>query len=111
MPGGEARGFGMPPSSLFGVPRVGALLGAAGEGDLDAFGAFYDRTAPVVFGLLRAALVGDSPAEQATERVYLSALRGAPLFEPAHDSAFALLLRAVAAELARRGGADPDGRG
>lgn len=77
---------------------VPVLLAAVGRGELDALGARYDRTAPLVFGLLRGAL-GARRAAEATERVYLRVWRGAPAFDPAHDSACTLLLRATRREL------------
>ena len=56
------------------------LLSAAGHGDVSALGAFYDHTAPAVFGLLQCALGEPARAAQATERVYRATLaRGTAL--------------------------------
>lgn len=104
MPVGDRGGRDRVPPHTSDAPRVDALLGEVGEGDVRAFGAFYDRTAPVVFGLLRGALGRDAPAERATERIYRHVWHCAPLFDPARDSAFALLLHAVAAECGTCGG-------
>lgn len=79
-----------------------ALLVAAGRGDVDALGAFYDATAPVVFGLLRR-VVGDvEEAARATSRVYLDLWRAAPRFEPDDRSAYALLLHLARREVVGR---------
>lgn len=56
---------------------VEALLCAAGRGDVCALGAFYDQTAPTVFGLLRGVLGDQALAQEATRRVYLHT-SGAP---------------------------------
>lgn len=80
--------------------EVAALFAAAGRGDLCALGALYDRTAPLVFGLLRGVLGAES-ADQATERVYLRIWHDAPGFDPERDSACTLLLSAARRELVR----------
>ncbi len=74
-----------------------ALLTATGHGDLDAFAAFYDRTASTVFGMLH---IGTQATEPATERVYLGVWRAAPDFEPARRSAYSTLMVATRRELA-----------
>ncbi|MHA6783002.1 sigma factor [Pseudonocardia saturnea] len=80
--------------------EVAALLAAAGQRDLCALGALYDRTAPLVLGLLRAVLGAES-ADQAAERVYLRIWHVAPAFDPERDSACTLLLTAARRELVR----------
>lgn len=75
------------------------LLSAAGHGDVSALGAFYDHTAPAVFGLLQCALGEPARAAQATERVYRQLWRAAPHFDPATGDAYALLLRTARREL------------
>ena len=70
-----------------------ALLTATGRGDLDAFAAFYDRTAATAFGMLQA-------GTQATERVYLTMWRAAPEFRPSRRSAYATLMLTIRRELA-----------
>lgn len=78
------------------------LLVAAGRGDLDAYAAFYDQTAPVIFGLLRGGLGECDGAERATERVYLRLWRTAARFDPTGRSAYALLLCTARRELIGR---------
>jgi RNA polymerase sigma-70 factor, ECF subfamily len=75
------------------LDEVGGLLQAAGCGDADAFAAFYDRTASVVFGVLHHAL-GEAAAERAMVRVYVRVWRTAPDFDPAMMSGASFLLRA-----------------
>ena len=72
-----------------------ALLRAAGRGDVRALGAFYDRTAPTVYGLLRSILREQAPTERAIEQIYLHLWRYAPRFDPDLGSARSLLLRAA----------------
>lgn len=91
-----------PWSEVLGGQVVDELLVAAGRGDLGALAAFYDRTAPAVFGLLRAMLGAAPLAESAAERVYLQVWRTAPRFDPAGESAYALLLGAARRELVGR---------
>lgn len=78
------------------------LLVAAGRGDLGAFATFYDQTAAVVFGLLRAVLGDPAMAEDATGRVYLHLWRDAARFDPSGRSAYALLLFTARRELVAR---------
>lgn len=78
------------------------LLVAAGHGDLQALAAFYDETAPAVFGLLHSVLGHPTLAEQATRRVYLQLWRTAAAFEPTTRSAYSLLLRTTRRELIGR---------
>ena len=78
---------------------VDALLRAAGQGDVRALGAFYDLTAPAIYGLLCGVLGNHAPAEQATERVYLQVWHAAPRFDADNGSAYSLLMRAVHREL------------
>jgi RNA polymerase sigma-70 factor (ECF subfamily) len=84
------------------LDEVGGLLQAAGRGDDAAFAAFYDRTAPVVFDLLRHALGDAAAAERATVRVYVRVWRTAPAFDPAGMSGCAFLVEAVHREYGRR---------
>lgn len=73
-----------------------ALLVAAGRGDLDAFAAFYDLTAPVVFGMLHRVLRHPARAERVTRGIYRHLWRTAPGFDPAAGrSAYATLLLAA----------------
>ena len=74
--------------------EVGSLLRAAGNADAAAFAAFYDRTSPVIFNVLRREL--DEPAaERATVRVYLRVWQTASAFDPARMSGWAFVLHAV----------------
>lgn len=83
-------------------PGTDDLLVAAGRGDLHALAAFYDTTAPVVFGLLQGVLGDRIRAEQATRRVYLQLWISAASFEPSQRSAHSLLLRTARRELIGR---------
>ena len=74
------------------LEHTDALLVAAGRGDLNAFSAFYDRTAQVVFGMLHGVLGHPARAERATEDVYLQLWRAAPAFDPVGGSAWATLM-------------------
>ncbi len=80
--------------------HIDALLVAAGRGDRAAFAAFYDRTAPTVFGMLRRVLDQRTRAEQVTEHVYLQLWQCAPTFDPSHRSAYATALLAARRALA-----------
>ena len=82
--------------------EVGGLLQAVGCGDVDAYAAFYDRTASVVFGLLQHTL-GESAAERVMVRVYTQVWRTAPTFDPTVTSGGGFLMQAVYRELARDG--------
>ncbi len=82
--------------------RADGLLVAAGRGDVEAFGEFYDETAPSVFELVQAALGGrveDSAA--VTEAVYVHTWRISSRFDPSDGSWCALLLRTIRRELIR----------
>ncbi len=78
------------------------LLRAAGRGDQSAFGALFDRTAPVVFGYLHRALPDSVEAGRATENVYVRLWRTAPCLAVAAGSAHIQLEILIRAELIRR---------
>ncbi|MGH3804021.1 MAG: sigma factor [Pseudonocardiaceae bacterium] len=78
------------------------LLLAAGRGDVGACADFYDRTASVVFGMLRGALGDSAVAEEATSRVYVRLWRTAPRFNPTTRSASSMLMRVTRRELVGR---------
>jgi RNA polymerase sigma-70 factor, ECF subfamily len=80
------------------LDEVGGLLQAAGCGDADAFAAFYDRTASVVFGVLHHAL-GEAAAERAMVRVYVRVWRTAHTFDPAVLAGGAFLILTIHREL------------
>jgi RNA polymerase sigma-70 factor (ECF subfamily) len=82
--------------------EVCGLLQAVGYGDVDAFAAFYDRTAPVVFNLLHHVLGDRAAAERATVRVYVRVWRTAPAFDPAVSSGGAFLIEAVHGQFEER---------
>jgi RNA polymerase sigma-70 factor, ECF subfamily len=75
--------------------EVGWLLQAAGRGDVDAFAAFHDRTAPLVFGLLRHAYGESAAAERVTVRVYVRVWRAAPTFDSGVMTGGSFLVEAV----------------
>lgn len=77
-----------------------ALLLAAGRGEVDALGAFYDSTAPTVFGLLQRAIGDPEQAARVTARVYLRVWSAAPRFDPDDRSAEALVLHVARCEIA-----------
>lgn len=80
-------------------PHTDRLLAAAGRGDVQAFVAFYDLTAPAVFGLLTALFGGDTAtAAGAAERAYGRLWRHAPRFDPSQRSAYTLLIDQVRRE-------------
>ncbi|MBA2324497.1 MAG: hypothetical protein H0V92_10970 [Pseudonocardiales bacterium] len=75
------------------------LLVADRRGDVDALASLYDRTASLVYGLIRAAVADEATAEQITIRVYLRVWHTGPGYDPAHSDAMLVLLGAVCAEL------------
>ena len=79
--------------------EVGGLLQAVGCGDVEAFAAFYDRTASLVFNFLQRALGESAAAERATVQVYTRVWRSADTFDPAVTSGCTFLLQAVRREL------------
>ena len=103
-PGSPRTPPSIPPRGEPGGPAADALLAAAGRGDLRSLGTFYDRTAPLVFGLLCGGLADAAAAERATGRVYLQMWQAAPQFDPGRESARSLLLRTARRELVDRVG-------
>jgi RNA polymerase sigma-70 factor, ECF subfamily len=65
---------------------VQCLLRAARHRDASAFGAFYDRHAPFVFGLCMKMLSRREEAEDALQDVFLQAWRDASRFNPSIGS-------------------------
>lgn len=78
------------------------LLVEAGRGDMGAYARFYDVTAPLVFGILRAALGESTEAERAAVRIYVELWRTAPRFGATSESAYSLLLVSTGRELTGR---------
>lgn len=81
---------------------VGRLLQAAGNEDIDAFAALYDRTASVIFRCLSHVLTEPAAAERAMVRVYGRVWRTASSFDPAQMSGGAFLVQAMSREFDRR---------
>ena len=54
------------------------LLTAAGRGDTEAFGAFYDLTVPLIYPWCHRVLGDPVRAGNAAERIYLEVWRAAP---------------------------------
>jgi RNA polymerase sigma-70 factor (ECF subfamily) len=78
------------------------LLAASGRGDYGAFATLYDRTSPMVFGIVRRALGDDGDASAVTERIYVWLWRSAPRFQAAHECAYGLLLAGARHEISCR---------
>jgi RNA polymerase sigma-70 factor, ECF subfamily len=57
------------------------LLVLAGAGDREAFGSFYDATAPTVYGIALEACGDTARAEALTTEVYVAAWKSAPAFD------------------------------
>ena len=83
------------------MERYHAMLLAPGAPDLHAIAAFYDLTAPVVFGMLHGASGRSAPAERATEDVYLQLWLDAPTFDATVRSAWATVMAEAHRVLAR----------
>lgn len=73
-------------------PPVAALLLAAGRGDQQAFGDFYDTSCARVHGLVLQTIADQELAEELTGRVFLQAWRTCPQFDPREGSAFGWIL-------------------
>ena len=58
-------------------------------GDRRAFGVFYDRTVPLVFGLLLRMLRDGHAAEEVAQDVYVQLWRSAATFDPARSTGLA----------------------
>jgi RNA polymerase sigma-70 factor, ECF subfamily len=72
--------------------RLEDLLVAVAQGDQDAFGAVYDRTASRVLGLVQRLIIDHAQAEEVTQEVFLEVWRTAPRFDQTRGSAMAWLL-------------------
>ena len=92
-----------------GDDALNGLLVASGRGDLAAFATLYDRTAPLVHGLVRSVVRDRSAADQVTRNAYLHAWRTAPSYDPAHTSAVGRLLGAATWRLMNYGRSGFDG--
>lgn len=65
-----------------GIETAEELLERIGGGDEQAFGLFYDRLAPRVFGLVRHLIVDQAQAEEVTQEIFLEIWQSASRFEP-----------------------------
>lgn len=63
-----------------------ALVRRMADGDRKAFAAFYDRTSPIVFGLLMKILADRQRAEDVAQEVYTQMWRTAGSFDPDRGS-------------------------
>lgn len=66
---------------------LGRILSAAGRGDQDAFGHFYDRTSRRLYGVVLQVVRNPALAEEITQEAYLEIWRLAPRFDLARGSA------------------------
>jgi RNA polymerase sigma-70 factor (ECF subfamily) len=69
-----------------------ALLRQVAQGDVDAFGTFYDLTRARVFGLVTRVLRDAGYSEETTQDVYLQVWRAAANYDPAAGTPLAWLL-------------------
>ncbi len=76
-------------------------LVAAGRGDEEAFGRFYDEVASLIHGVVLRVLRDPSMSEEVTQEVFVEIWRLAPRFEPSKGSA-----RTWASTLAHRRAVD-----
>ena len=67
-----------PTAADLGLPGLDHLLRLAGEGDRASFAAFYDATAPWVFGLARTIFASRNDAAEATVLTYVRVWDAAP---------------------------------
>jgi len=80
-PGGQAgRGF------ILSAPADPELFERIAAGDRDAFGAFYDRYAPVLFGFCVRILKDARDAEDVLQETFVQVWRDAGRFDPARAS-------------------------
>ena len=59
-----------------------ALIAAIAAGDRDAFGRFYDLTAPMAFGLIRRVLRDPEVAAEVLQEVFWQVWQDAPRYDP-----------------------------
>jgi RNA polymerase sigma-70 factor, ECF subfamily len=89
-----------------GAAREAALIGRIAGGDLDAFGALYDRYARDVYAFAAHAL-GRGPAEEVAQDVFVRIWQRAPQFDAARGSVapwiMAIARHRIVDEIRRRG--------
>jgi RNA polymerase sigma-70 factor, ECF subfamily len=81
----------MPPVAP-GSESTAALVAAIAAGDREAFGRFYDLTAPMAFGLIRRVLRDPDAAAEVLQEVFWQVWQDAPRFDPKRGSAEAWLV-------------------
>jgi len=69
-----------------------SLVAAIAAGDRDAFGRFYDLTAPIAFGLIRRVLRDPAQAEEMAQEVLVEVWRTANRFDPQRGSGLSWVL-------------------
>ncbi len=69
-----------------------ALIAAIAEGDRDAFGRFYDLTAPMAFGLIRRVLRDPEAAAEVLQEVFWQVWQDAPRYDPTRGTPEAWLV-------------------
>ena len=69
-----------------------ALIAAIAAGDRDAFGRFYDLTAPMAFGLIRRVLRDPEAAAEVLQEVFWQVWQDAPRYDPARGTPEAWLV-------------------
>jgi RNA polymerase sigma-70 factor (ECF subfamily) len=81
----------MPPVAP-GSESTAALVAAIAAGDREAFGRFYDLTAPMAFGLIRRVLRDPDAAAEVLQEVFWQVWQDAPRYDPKRGSAEAWLV-------------------
>jgi RNA polymerase sigma-70 factor, ECF subfamily len=69
-----------------------ALIAAIAAGDRDAFGRFYDLTAPMAFGLIRRVLRDPEAAAEVLQEVFWQVWQDAPRYDPTRGTPEAWLV-------------------
>ncbi len=80
------------PSGEPGSETSVSLLTRVAAGDRDAFSRFYDRLAPVAFGLIRRVLRDPEAAAEVLQEVFWQVWREAPQYDPQRGSPEAWLV-------------------
>ncbi len=91
------------------VTPIDSLLVTAGRGDAEALASLYDRTVPLIHGLVRGVVPDEGTAEQVTRDIYLHTWRTAPTYDPVRSSAVAVLLASACRRLSELGHPPPSG--
>ena len=86
------------------TPELEDLMRAVALGDEASFALLYDRTAPVVFGIVRRIVRSPEHAEEVTQEVYLEVWRKSQNWDPSRGSVLTwimLIARARATDRVR----------